>query len=158
MAKFKKSETKEVPSIQTASLPDIIFMMIFFFMLTTTMKTADLMITNQKPKASEVTKLEQKSLVTFIHVGVPLLQYQGKYGTEPRLQLNDVFATVEDVQDFIIQQRERMTEDKRPLMTVSIKADHNCPMGIITDVKQALRRAQALRINYSATLDDKKSF
>jgi len=158
MAKFKKNETKEVPSIQTASLPDIIFMMIFFFMLTTTMKTSDLMVLNNKPKATEITKLEQKSLVTFIHIGVPKPEFQGKYGTEPRVQLNDVLTTVDDIQNFIIQQRERMSEDKRPLMTVSIKADYNCPMGTITDVKQALRRAQALRINYSANKVEKMDF
>jgi len=155
MAKFRKDDIKEVPSIQTASLPDIIFMMIFFFMLTTTMRTSELMIQNRPPEATELTKLEKKSLVTFIFIGIPLEPYQHKYGTEPRLQLNDAFAEVDDIQNFIVQQREQMKEDERPQMTISLKGDANCPMGIITDVKQALRRAQALRINYSAKQVDK---
>jgi len=158
MAKFRKDETKEVPDIQTASLPDIIFMMIFFFMITTTLKTSDLMISNTKPKATEVTQLEKKTLVTFIYIGVPLKEYQQKYGTEPRLQLNDAFAEVENIQNYIVQQREQMQESDRPLMTVSLKADHHCQMGIITDVKQALRRAQALRISYSAQQVDKITY
>ena len=158
MAKFRKDDKKEVPEIATASLPDIIFMLIFFFMVTTTLKTSDLMIENRKPVATELTKLEKKSLVTYIFVGVPLRQYQGKYGTEPRLQLNDAFAEVDDIQSYIVQQREQMKEDQRPLMTISLKGDANCPMGIITDVKQACRRAQALRISYSAAQVERMTY
>jgi biopolymer transport protein ExbD len=79
---------------------------------------------------------------------------QSKFGTEPRLQLNDQFASVDDIQSYIVQERESMSENDRPLMTVSIKADYDCPMGIITDVKQALRKAQALKISYSARKGD----
>lgn len=102
------------------------------------------------PEATELAKLEKKSLVTYIYVGVPMPQYQGRYGTEPRVQLNDQFATVDDIQSYIVQERESLKEADRQLMTVSIKADYDCPMGIITDIKQALRKAQALKINYSA--------
>ena len=94
--------------------------------------------------------MEKKSLVTYIYVGVPTKQYQKMYGTEPRIQLNDVFATVGDIQSYIAQEREAMKENDRPKMTTSIKADYDTPMGIITDIKQALRKAQALKINYSA--------
>ena len=158
MAKFRKDEHKEVPSISTASLPDIVFMLIFFFMVTTTIKEVTLLIENKKPEATEVTKVEQKSLVTYIYVGVPMKQYQGKFGTEPRIQLNDAFATVDDIQSYIVQARELLSEDKRQQMTVSIKADRNCQMGIITDVKQALRKAQALRIIYPATEVQRMSY
>ena len=103
------------------------------------------------PEATELSKLEKKSLVTYIYVGVPQRQYQGRYGTEPRIQLNDQFANVDDIQSYIVQERESMRESDRPLMTVSLKADYDCPMGIITDIKQALRRAYALRINYQAS-------
>ncbi len=150
MAKFRKKGSKSLPAISTASLPDIVFMLLFFFMVSTTMKEVTMKVRISAPEATELAKLEKKSLVTYIYVGVPTRQYQNIYGTEPRIQLNDQFATVEDIQSYIAQERDAMKEADRPKMTTSIKADFDCPMGIITDIKQALRKAQALKINYSA--------
>ena len=150
MAKFRKKGGKGTPGISTASLPDIVFMLLFFFMVSTTMKEVELKVSIKVPEATELAKLEKKSLVTYIYVGLPTRQYQGMYGTEPRVQLNDAFATVDDIQSYIAQERDAMKEADRPKMTTSIKADFDCPMGVITDIKQALRKAQALKINYSA--------
>ncbi|MCA1745062.1 MAG: biopolymer transporter ExbD [Bacteroidales bacterium] len=150
MARFKKKKPSGPGAINTSSLPDIVFMLLFFFMVSTTMKEVDMKVQMKAPEATELVKLDKKSLVTYIYVGVPMRQYQGRYGTEPRVQLNDQFSTVEDIQSYIVQERESLKENERPLMTVSIKADSDCPMGIITDIKQALRKAMALRINYSA--------
>ncbi len=158
MAKFKKKKGGTQAAINTASLPDIVFMLLFFFMVTTTMKEVSMKVINRAPEATQLTKLERKSLVTYIYVGVPLKQYQGRYGSNPRIQLNDAFATADDIQSYIIQERESMKEADRPLMTVSIKADYDCPMGEITDIKQALRKAQALRINYSARQVEKLKY
>lgn len=154
MAKFRKKKKGGQQAINTASLPDIVFMLLFFFMVTTTMKEVALKIQLSQPEATEVTKLEKKSLVTYIYVGVPQKQYQSTFGTEPRLQLNDQFATVDDVRNYITQERESMKESDRAKMTVSIKADYDVPMGIITEVKQALREAKALKISYSARQTD----
>jgi biopolymer transport protein ExbD len=158
MAKFRKKKGNSSPALNTASLPDIVFMLLFFFMTTTTMKEVDLKVMIKAPEATEVAKLEKKSLVTYIYVGVPMRQFQSKFGSEPRVQLNDQFATVDDIQSYIVQERELMKENERPLMQVSIKADYDCPMGVITDIKQALRRAQALKINYSSRATDKLAF
>ncbi|MDI9537874.1 MAG: biopolymer transporter ExbD [Bacteroidota bacterium] len=154
MSKFRKKEKRGVGGLNTSSLPDIVFMLLFFFMVSTSMRDVELKVRIRNPEASEVTKLEKKSLVTYIYVGVPQRSFQSKFGTEPRLQLNDQFASVDDIQSYIVQERESMSENNRPLMTVSIKADYDCPMGIITDVKQALRKAQALKISYSARKGD----
>lgn len=154
MSKFRKKEKKGVGGLNTASLPDIVFMLLFFFMVSTSMRDVELKVRLRNPEASEVTKLEKKSLVTYIYIGVPQHSFQSKFGTEPRLQLNDQFASVDDIQSYIVQERESMSENDRPLMTVSIKADYDCPMGVITDVKQALRKAQALKISYSARKGD----
>ncbi len=158
MAKFRKKKKGGQQAINTASLPDIVFMLLFFFMVTTTMKEVSLKVQNKVPEATELTKLQRKSLVTYIYVGVPVKQYQGRYGSNPRIQLNDAFATVDDIQSYIVQERESMKEEDRPLMTVSIKADSECPMGEITDIKQALRKAQALRIMYSARQVEKLKY
>jgi biopolymer transport protein ExbD len=150
MAKFRKKKGSGAQAINTASLPDIVFMLLFFFMVSTTMKEVSLKIQVKQPEATELSKLEKKSLVTYIYIGVPQKQYQSTFGSEPRLQLNDQFATADDIRSYIIQERESMRESDRAKMTVSIKADYDTPMGVITEVKQALREARALKISYSA--------
>jgi biopolymer transport protein ExbD len=150
MAKFRKNDKGEIPALNTSSLPDIIFMLLFFFMVATTMKETTYLVTMKYPDATEIKKLEKKSLVSFIYIGPPTKQYRAQLGSEPRIQLNDRFATPEDIQVYIATEREKMKESDRPKMTVSIKADSQTKMGIITDVKQALRKASALKINYSA--------
>jgi biopolymer transport protein ExbD len=150
MGKFKKSRSGGQPAINTASLPDIVFMLLFFFMVSTTMKEVDMKVMINPAQATELVKLERKELVTFIYVGIPMKAFQSLYGTEPRIQLNDQFATVRDIQSYIAQTRDNMRESDQAKMIVSIKADKKCPMGVITDIKQALRKAAALKINYSA--------
>lgn len=141
--------------INTASLPDIVFMLLFFFMTTTVMKEVNLMITVRVPDATEARKLEKKSLVSYIYIGQPHRSFQKMYGTEPRIQLNDQFKNVIDIQDFIAQERDAMDEKDRNKMTVSLKVDEDTKMGVVVDMKQALRRAQALKISYSSNKVDK---
>ncbi|MCQ2236675.1 MAG: biopolymer transporter ExbD [Bacteroidales bacterium] len=148
MAKFRKERKGGQQKLNTSSLPDIVFMLLFFFMVATSMKEVTMQVKIKTPEATEVTKLEQKSLVSYVYVGVPMSTK--KYGTEPRIQLNDSFATVDGIQDYVLQEREGMKESDRPKMTVSIKADADVQMGTVTDIKQALRKAQALKISYSA--------
>src|SRR5690606_40437715 len=155
MSKFKKKKDGGQPAISTASLPDIVFMLLFFFMVTTVMREVTLKVINQPPKATEVNKLERKSLVSYIYVGKPIEKLQGTFGTEPRIQLNDAFATKEDIIAFVEVERESRDEAERPLITFSLKVDKNATMGIVTDIKQELRKANALKINYSTPKTDK---
>ena len=145
-----------MPAISTASLPDIVFMLLFFFMVSTTMRETTLMVSSRLPSATEVAKLEKKTLVSYIYVGAPTRQLQGLYGTEPRIQLNDSFKTLEDIRDFISSERDAMSESDRPLLTTSLKVDEDTRMGIVTDIKQELRKASALKINYAAKRIEKK--
>lgn len=149
MGKFKDSGNKELPPISTSSLPDIVFMLLFFFMVSTTMKEVTLNVNITKPEASEIKKLEKKSLVSYIYVGEPKKSFAKVLGTEPRIQLNDQFATVDDIGDYIETERGKRNEKEVPLMTTSLKVDENTKMGIVTDIKQQLRRVSALKINYS---------
>jgi biopolymer transport protein ExbD len=150
MAKFRKGGKKEIPTISTASLPDIVFMLLFFFMVSTVIRETSLKVANTVPGATEVKKLEKKSLVSSRYIGKPRQQFQGMFGTEPRIQLNDSFAKVSDIRDYIVTERQQMDESDRPKMVTSLKVDEDTKMGIVTDVKQALRKASALKINYSA--------
>ena len=149
MAKFGRKGKGGMPAISTASLPDIVFMLLFFFMVTTVMRTSDLKVENKVPKATELKKLEKKSLVSYIYVGEPKKPFRRLMGTEPRIQLNDAFAKVRDIDQFIIAEREERDEKEVPFMTTSLKVDSDVKMGIVTEIKQALRNANALKINYS---------
>lgn len=147
MSKFKKKGSgRGKQEISTASLPDIIFMLLFFFMVTTVMREVEPKVKVDKPSASETSKLEKKNLVDYIYVGPPMNE---KYGTTPRIQLDDSFATVEEIQSFVEKNRQARKEAERPLITTSLKVDEDTEMGIVTDIKQELRDAKALKINYS---------
>ncbi len=149
MGKFRKDSGKELPAINTSALPDIVFMLLFFFMVSTTMKEVDLKVQVKIPSATEVKKLEKKSLVSYINVGAPKDQFRKLFGTEPRIQLNDQFANVSDIGDYIESERIQRDEKEVPLMTTSLKVDAKTKMGIVSDIKQELRRVSALKINYS---------
>ena len=116
MGKFNKGGKKGMPELNTSSLPDLIFTMLFFFMIVTTMREVTLMVQFRAPQATELEKLEKKSLVTFIYVGKPTQELQAKMGAETRIQLNDRFADVSEVQDYIYQERENMKEEDQPFM------------------------------------------
>ena len=153
MSKFKKKKSEGQPAISTASLPDIVFMLLFFFMVTTVMREVTLLVEIKLPAATEVEKLKRKNLVSYIYVGSPTRNLQSTFGTEPRIQLNDAYATVDDIQEFIGQERDARSEEEAKALTNSIKADIDVKMGIITDVKQELRKAQSYKINYATRRD-----
>ena len=150
MGKFSKAGGREMPELNTSSLPDLVFAFLFCIMMVTSMREVTLKVVFQAPQATELQKLEKKSLVTFIYVGKPTQELRAKMGSETRVQLNDQIADVDEIQDYIAQEKSSMKEEDQPFMTVSIKADKETKMGVITDVKQALREAYALKIRYSA--------
>ena len=150
MGKFKKTGKRGMPTLNTSSLPDLIFTLLFFFMIVTTMREVSLKVEFKIPQGTELEKLEKKSLVTFIYVGKPTAEFRKKLGSESRIQLNDAYAEVDEIQAYVTNERSSMKEEDQPFMTVSLKIDQDTKMGIVTDIKQALRQAYALKINYSA--------
>ncbi len=147
MSRFKSKKGKGSPAINTSSLPDIIFMLLFFFMVSTTMREVTVRVQQNMPEATEIQKLERKSLVSFIYIGEP--KNIKMFGTNARIQLNDVFADVDDISEFIAQERQARDEADRKLLTTSLKVDGMTKMGVVTDVKQELRKVGAFKINYS---------
>ena len=150
MGKFNKAGKRGMPTLNTSSLPDLIFTLLFFFMIVTTMREVSLKVEFKIPQGTELEKLEKKSLVTFIYVGKPTAEFRKKLGSESRIQLNDAYAEVDEIQAYVTNERSSMKEEDQPFMTVSLKIDQDTKMGIVTDIKQALRQAYALKINYSA--------
>lgn len=148
MAVMKKKGSKTAPGIQTSSLPDIIFMLLFFFMVATTMREVELLVKTRMPSATEISKLEKKSLVSYIYIGKPV--NERAYGDRPRIQLNSDFKTEKEILDYVAAEKDKLSEADRSQMTISLKIDEGVKMGIVQDVKTELRRANALKICYVA--------
>ncbi len=146
---FKKKASREMPEMNTSSLPDLIFTILFFFMIVTTMREVTLKVKFTTPQGTELEKLGKKSTVSFIYIGPPTDALRAQMGSGTRIQLNDRYAEPREVMDFVAQERQGMANQAE--QTISIKADVRTQMGYITDVKEVLRKSWALRINYSAT-------
>ncbi|MBQ8865751.1 MAG: biopolymer transporter ExbD [Bacteroidaceae bacterium] len=149
MAGFKKKASREIPEMNTSSLPDLIFTILFFFMMVTTMREVTLKVKFTTPAGTELEKLEKKSVVSFIYVGPPTDNLRAQMGSGTRIQLNDRFAETREIIDFVAAERQGMMNQAEQV--ISIKADQGTQMGYITDIKEVLRKSWALRINYSAT-------
>jgi biopolymer transport protein ExbD len=149
MSKFSKKKSGELPPVSTASLPDIVFMLLFFFMTVTVMKDSSLKVENVLPNANEVKKLEKKDRVIYIYVGKPTQEYQKVFGTEPKIQLNDKFANPSEVGDYILAERAKKSQELQNVLTTSLKVDKNANMGLISDIKLELRKVNALKVNYT---------
>jgi biopolymer transport protein ExbD len=148
MSIFRDRKKREMPGLNTAALPDLIFTVLFFFMIVTHMRSVPMKVKYQVPSGTEITKLVKKSTVTYIYIG--------KVGEDTRIQLNDKLATVADIEVYVKAERSRMQSEDMKRQVVSIKADRETDMRVITQVKQALRRANAYTINYSATQENKE--
>lgn len=149
MSKFRKKD-KTAPGISTASMPDIVFMLLFFFMVTTVLRETDVLVRQRLPKATQLQKLEQANLVSYIYIGAPT---QKRFGTEPKIQLNDVFAEPKDLILFVAQEKGKLPENQRDAITMSLKVDKEARMGIVSDVQMQLRNANARKILYANLLD-----
>lgn len=149
MAKFAKKKDGDLPAVSTASLPDIVFMLLFFFMTVTTMKDSSLLVQNTLPNASEIKKLEKKDRIIYIYVGKPTREYQSVFGTEPKIQLNDKFADVDEVGTYILAERAKKPQELQNVLTTALKVDKDANMGLISDIKQELRKVNALKVNYT---------
>jgi len=157
MARFKKEGKKDVPELNMGSMSDIIFMFLFFFMVITTMRESSLMVKATVPAATAIQKLEKKSLVSNINIGAPnTAELVRRLGPEPRIQLNDKFKEVKEIVQFVEEEREKRSEEDRQMITWSLRVDRDVKMGIVTDVKQEMRKASAFKINYSTSKEVKR--
>src|SRR5690606_7127342 len=148
MSKFKKKPKAE-PAVSTASLPDIVFMLLFFFMVTTVLREQDLLVEQKIPQATQLQKLQNRSLISYLFIGKP--RNTSLYGSEPRIQANDLLITAPDVVQWVNQERDLLAEAGRGLITISMKVDKDVKMGPVSDVQTELRNADARRVLYAST-------
>ncbi len=145
MAKFtKKSKTNQ--EIPTAALPDIIFMLLFFFMVTTVMRENTINVKQKMPDATELRKLQRKSLVSYLYIGEP--KNTVLYGDEPKIQTNDVFIELKDITLWVSKEKDKLSENERDQITIAFKSDEEVKMGLISDIEMKLRKANALKVMF----------
>ena len=156
MSRFKRQRQRTVPALNVASLPDLIFTVLFFFMIVTHMRDVDPKVQYNVPEGTELTKEVNKSGLVYLFIGKPVDAQGRVIADETRIQMGNRYVTVDEIGAEIERERNRMSEDDRQRLTVSIRADRDTEMGLINDVKQALRKAGALNINYSATKEMRK--
>ena len=154
MSKFKKNKKSKLAPISTASLPDIVFMLLFFFMVATVMRDSTLMVNNSLPAADQVQKLDKKDRVMYIYAGKPSSRYEDKYGSTARIQLNDKFAVVEEVGAFVLAERASKRQELQNVLTTALKVDGETKMGLVSDIKQELRKVNALKLNYTTRIGE----
>lgn len=143
-----RHQSHEVPGLNTSSLPDLIFSVLFFFMIVTHMRKANVLVKYTVPAGTELTRLTKRSATSYIYVGTPM-QPLADGGSE--IQLNDKLVSPAEIETYMIRQRKDLGKEDKEKMQVSIKADRKTKMGVITDIKQALRKANVLQITYSGT-------
>jgi len=145
MSKFKK-KTNVKQEIPTSSMPDVVFMLLFFFMVTTELRKTSIDVMQRIPEATQLKKLQRKTLIADLYIGEPKKKDQG---TDAKIQVNDVFITVKDVIIWASRSRDNLPENERDQFTVSLKVDSETKRGIIADVETELRKANARKILYS---------
>ncbi|MEQ8425647.1 MAG: biopolymer transporter ExbD [Cyclobacteriaceae bacterium] len=146
MSKFRK-KTKVKQDIPTSSMPDVVFMLLFFFMVTTELRKTAVDVMQRIPQATQLRKLQRKSLVTNLYIGEPKKSEQ--FGEEPKIQAEDVFIEANDIILWVNQQKDKLPENEREQLTVAMKVDSEAKRGIIADVETQLRKANARKILYS---------
>jgi len=148
MGKFgKKNKVSE--NIPTSALPDIIFMLLFFFMVTTVLRDQELLVEQKIPQATQLQKLQKKSLISYLYIGKP--KNTALYGTEPRIQANDALMNTPEIVQWVNQERDMLPEADRGGITISMKVDKDVKMGPVSDVQTELREADARRVLYAST-------
>ncbi|HMN16121.1 MAG TPA: biopolymer transporter ExbD [Ignavibacteriaceae bacterium] len=133
---FEKRRAKTKQEIPTTSMPDIVFMLLMFFMCVTTMREVDVLVQFKLPEAKAIEKIENKRLISYIWVG-----------KDRKIQINDSLVDLGKVEELMYLKRKALPE-----VIVSLRSDQSVDMGLITDIQQALRKAYCLRINYSALI------
>lgn len=147
MSKFTKKKSSEVPAVNTASLPDIVFMLLFFFMVVTVLRDDNLLVKNTLPKADQVEKLKKDRSV-FIYAGKPSARYQDKYGKEGKIQIGDKYTDVTNIKFALTESRQKLRPELQDRVMVALKVDEETNTGLVTDIKQELRDLNMLKIIY----------
>ena len=150
-----KRREHTIPSLNLAAMPDLIFTVLFFFMIVTHMRNVTPLVRYETPQGTELSKPKGKQPQLYIYVGsqaVSSSKISEKQGDSPmKIQVNNRFVEPAQLAAAIEKEKMNFSATERNALTASLKADRHTPMQVIMQIKQALREAGISRINYSAT-------
>ena len=150
-----RNRNHDIPALNTASLPDLIFSILFFFMLVVHMSKVRVHVKYQVPTATELSRLYNRSSVQYIYIGRPVNKLGQVDGKETVVQLNDHLTSIPEIRNYMNRLSAALPPEQRRQLSVSIKADRHVDMGTIMDLKQALREANVLNVNFTAVMGRK---
>lgn len=153
MSKFTKKKGSDLPAINTASLPDIVFMLLFFFMVVTVLRNTNLLVKNELPKADQLEKL-MKDRSVYLYAGKPSPRYQDKFGKEGKIQIGDKYTDVTNIKFALTEARLKLLPELQDKVMVALKVDKETNTGLVTDIKQELRDLNMLKLIYITSPGD----
>ena len=141
---------RQIPELNTASLPDLIFVVLFFFMIVTHMRTDTMKVKFDVPQGVELSKLKKKSAIIHVYIG-RLTNADGKGTGQPtQIQVGNKLVPIDEVVDYLLRAKQNISPEDKSKMVLSIHADKDAPMGIVAAVKMAARQAKIYNVCYSA--------
>lgn len=153
---FYRQRSHDIPALNTASLPDLIFTILFFFMLVTQMRKVTVKVKYRIPQGTELTRLTKKTTTSYIYVGKQMNDLGEVESDSTSIQLNDKIVQMAEIKNYLLKERQDMDAIDKKQMMVSIRGDKDTRMGIMIDIKQTLRESNVLNVNYIGTLKDKE--
>lgn len=153
---FYRQRSHDIPALNTASLPDLIFTILFFFMLVTQMRKITVKVRYRVPQGTELTRLTKKTTTSYIYVGKQMNDLGEVESDSTSIQLNDKIVQMAEIKNYLLKERQDMDAIDKKQMMVSIRGDKDTRMGIMIDIKQTLRESNVLNVNYIGTLKDKE--
>ena len=148
---------RKLPDLNTAALPDLIFTVLFFFMIVTHMRNVPVKVIAEVPQGTQLAKLVKNNSTIYVFVGKAAPGTKTISSDSVIVQVNDKILSIPDMVDYLAAEREKMSPEEQEQLTVSVKIDRDVPMGVVTDVKMALRKAGTLKVHYAASKREKKS-
>lgn len=146
-------KTNSLPQVSTAALPDIVFILLFFFMTVTVMDNKNLLVNNNLPKASQAEKIALQNGVITIYIGKPIKKLQGEWGGQPKIQVANQFVSLSQLPTVVQSQLANMPAQLRQKAIVHLKVDQTTPMGVVGQVKEILQQLAISKISYGSILE-----
>ena len=137
-------EKRKIPELNTSALPDLIFTVLFFFIIVTHMRDNNTSMQIKIPYGDKLQKLQKRYAVSNLYIG------KDKQNNI-QIQLNEKVISLEQLTQIIAAEKDKITDDEQARYTICIKADKKTPLHIISKVKESLQRANVRNVTFIAT-------
>lgn len=151
MSKFRKNKRPEIPGITTASLSDLVFTLLFFFIILSNIsdETLNVKVKYEEPVATEYDIADKQAPYIYIYAGQAIDESLQDKNPNTVIQVNDQLVVVPELKSHFQQLKSGFSATEQARIIASIRADKDTPMQVIQDIETALREAKILKVNYT---------